>query len=126
MFSMSKGQLAGLIIMGTGLGVNAANFAPLVTNTASFANYMLHFIPVILLMRGALLASTGRASGNVVVNVSIGLFWAFAAFAIGWAIVHPNPNAFGPHNFNDYAPIVIFTAGAGLWLVRNKANGLTD
>lgn len=122
---ISMAQLAGLLIMSTASGVNAANFSPLVTDPASFVNYALHFIPMILLITGALWTSSGRTSGSVLVNISIGLYWAFAAFAIGWAIGHPDPRAFGPHNFNDYSPIVIFTAGALLWLTR-KARVATE
>lgn len=36
----------------------------------------------------------------------------------GFALTHPNPNAFGPHNFADYVPVIILFAGAGIWLVE--------
>lgn len=117
---MSKFQLVGLLMMSTALGVNAANFSPLITNVGNGVNYGLHFIPVILLIIGAVLVSERRVSGQVLVNIVIGLTWAFDLFAIGWAIVHPNPNAFGPHNFNDYSPVVLFTIGAILWFRRQS------
>lgn len=123
---MSKGQVVGLLLMCTALGLNAANFAPLVTDVASGVNYMLHFVPSVLVVAGAALAFSRRKAGLVLVHISIALYWAFAAFAIFWAVGHPNPNAFGPHNFNDYFPVVLFSAGAVLWLVKRHGSHFAE
>ena len=45
----------------------------------------------------------------------------FAAVSTGYALVNPNPDAFGPHNVADYTAIVILLAGALLWLLHRYA-----
>jgi len=120
---MSKFQLIGLLIMCTALGVTAANFAPPVIDVPTACNYALHFFPIVLLLIGASRLCSGHLGGKVWVNVVIGLTWAFDVFAIVWAIAYPNPNAFGPHNFNDYAPVVLFSVGAITWYLLPSQRG---
>lgn len=123
---MTKNQLVGLLVMATALGVNAANFSPLVTNVPMGVEYLLHFIPVALLIVGAALALTGRRGGRVLISISIWQMWAFDVFAIIFAILNPSPSAFGPHTFNDYSPIVLFTLGAVIWLTRGRSVAIRE
>jgi hypothetical protein len=41
----------------------------------------------------------------------------------GYALANPDPVAFGPHHFADYTAIVIWLAGAVIWLLHPVVSG---
>jgi hypothetical protein len=58
------------------------------------------------LLAGLLIASPASATARRGVSVVAWLSVLFAVVSTGYALVNPNPNAFGPRNFADYTAIV--------------------
>lgn len=117
---MNRKRLAGLLLMATAMGVNAANFSPLVTGVPTGLIYGVHFILLIPLIWGALLLGDRPVAGVRMVTVAVLTMMAGDLFMIGFALANPNPAALGPHNFNDYSPVVLFGSGALLWFAGGR------
>ena len=118
--------MAAIVIMAAGFGWVGGNFSTATdTLPVKVAIALGHLIfPVALALLAGLLAVNPRsvATGRTVTAVAW-LSVLFVAVSTGYALAHPNPNAFGPHNFADYTAIVILLAGAVLWLLHNLALG---
>lgn len=118
--------MAAIVIMAAGFGWVGGNFSTATdTMPVKVAITLGHLIfPVALALLAGLLAVNPKsvATGRTVTAVAW-LSVLLVVVSTGYALAHPNPNAFGPHNFADYTAIVILLAGAVLWLLHNLAPG---
>ena len=113
--------MAAIVIMAAGFGWVGGNFATATdTLPVKVAVTLGHLIfPLALaLLAGQLIASPASAAARRGVTVVAWLSVLFVVVSTGYALAHPNPNAFGPHTFADYTAIVILLAGAALWLLQ--------
>jgi hypothetical protein len=120
----SKLQITAIIIMATGWGWNAGNFTP---PDASFLNYLLHGIPILLLLvlslpmlrvRGTYQQPESKA-GWTAVGMSVFAIATIIAYAVMIVLgaSNPDPNAFGVKTLADWFPTTINIAGSLLWLM---------
>jgi len=113
--------MAAIVIMATGYGWVGGNFSTATdTLPVKLAVALGHLIfPAALAVLAGLLAANPRsARARRAVTAVAWLSVLFAAVSTAYALANPNPDAFGPHNFADYAAIVILLAGAVLWLLH--------
>ena len=112
---------AAIVVMATGFGWVGGNFSTATdTLPVKLAVTVGHLIfpAALAVLAGLLTANPESPAARRVVTAVAWLSVLFAAVSTGYALANPNPDAFGPHNFADYTPIVILLAGAVLWLLH--------
>ena len=118
---VSRLGMAAIVIMAAGFGWVGGNFSTATDAVAvKVAITLGHLVfPVVLAVLAGLLLATPHSPGvRRAVTIVAWLSVLFVAVSTGYALANTDPNAFGPHNFADYAAIVILLAGALLWLLR--------
>lgn len=112
---------AAIVIMATGYGWVGGNFATsadsLPVQVAITLGHLI-FPFALAVLAGLLAAVPGSPAARRAVTAVAWLSVLFVAVSTGYALANPDPNAFGPHNFADYAAIVILLAGAVGSLLR--------
>ena len=117
----SRLGMAAIVIMAAGFGWVGGNFSTSTdTVPVKVAITLGHLIfPLVLaLLAGLVIAAPASAAARRGVTVVAWLSVLFVVVSTGYALANPDPNAFGPHNFADYAAIAILLAGATLWLLQ--------
>jgi len=126
-------QLASLLIMITGWGWIAGNFAqPQEALLADAITDLAHAFPAILLFifgvvyfNAALDTAQGRPQGAGWAYNGIGVIAILALILLGLGgivlsllgVSNANPNSVGIHNLDDAIPAVLTLGGSALWLV---------
>ncbi len=120
---ISKLQIAALVLLTAGLGWTGGNFTP---QDAPAWNYLLHCIPIVLLLVVSLFmfrmrddqqqaaTSIRRTRIGVSVFVTLSIIGTIVMIALGAS--NPDPNAVGIKTFADWVPTVILNVGNLLWL----------
>ena len=117
----SRLGMAAIVIMAAGFGWVGGNFSTSTDTVAvKVAITLGHLIfPLALaLLAGLLIASPASTTARRGVTAVAWLGVLFVVVSTSYALVNPDPDAFGPHNFADYTAIVILLAGAVLWLLQ--------
>ncbi len=122
--TISKRQVAGILLMAAGWGWVGGNFVP--DNPVYLYNALAHFLPILLLLglsvhffRGT---PPGNPSGSKASWISIGLT-VFAVVSLLSTIVlilvgvsNPDPDAIGVKTLPDWVPTIILITGTVFWL----------
>lgn len=116
-------QIAGILLMVTGIGWIGGNFIPTgMPNGVTAINEAIHFLPALLLLLFAVRffhASVAHvpARGAVIGITVLAVIVIVACIVLGaMGISNPDPSSVGAHNLNDWTPVIIANAGTFLWL----------
>ena len=120
---ISKLQIIAVVLMIAGLGWSGGNFTP---QDAPAWNYLLHCIPVVLLLIISLLlfqmrdetrqgaANIGRTKLTLSIFSVVVIIGTIVMIVLG--STNPDPNAIGVKTFADWLPTSILNLGTLLWL----------
>ncbi|HEX6480775.1 MAG TPA: hypothetical protein VF043_18200 [Ktedonobacteraceae bacterium] len=115
-------QIAGIILLAAGWGWAGANFTP---SDSQWWNYLLHAIPILLLLVLSLGFFSGsgdheRAGSNggwASIGLSIIAGISFIGYIVGIILGTSNPNsAYGISTFGDWVAAIILILGGLSWL----------
>lgn len=116
-------QIAGILLMATGIGWTGGNFVPSdMPNTATAINEAIHFLPAFLLLLFAVRlfhASVAHAPARgAVIGISVlaGIQIVGCIVMVAMGYINSDPNSVGVHNLNDWVPAILMSAGSLVWL----------
>ena len=116
-------QIAGILLMATGIGWIGGNFVPTgMSNTVTAINEAIHFLPAFILLLFAVRlfqasAAHVPARGATIGITAVAVLVIVTCIVMGTlGIINPDPNSVGAHNLNDWTPVIISNAGTLLWL----------
>ncbi len=122
--TISKRQVAGILLMAAGWGWIGGNFVP--DNSVYLYNALAHFVPILLLLglaiqffQGMLQGSSSSSGGG---RASIGLTLFAVVSLLGTVVLivlglsNSDPDAIGVKTLPDWVPTIILITGTVLWL----------
>jgi hypothetical protein len=113
--SISRLQIASILVMAAGQGWSAGNFTP---SDAPVWNPLLHLIPVLLVLVLGLPILHGRGAGWA--SVAMSIFAVLSTIGVIVLIVlgatNSSPNAVGVKSIEDWFPTIFMLLGNILWL----------
>ncbi|MFI5273500.1 MAG: hypothetical protein ACHQ4H_10760 [Ktedonobacterales bacterium] len=113
----SARQVAGIVLLASGWGWAMANFTP---PDASLVNYLIHTIPVLVVLALGLgfLCSGTAPSRWATVGLNILAVISSAGLIVGIILgaINSDPNGYGVQTLADRVPAVILIVGGLLWL----------